>query len=89
MTDGPQDKDAGTPAKKPGRRRHPALNVRIPFFIPLWRRVLTVALIAGWAGVELFLGNPYWAMLAGGIGLFIAYEFFVGFDAEDFARGED
>ncbi len=36
-----------------------------PFFRPLWRRVLIVALVAAWAAFELFVtGDGFWSVLA-------------------------
>ena len=66
--------------KKTGR--HPALDLRVPFFQPMWRRVLTVALLGGWVAVELTHGNPWWALLAAGIGVYAAYVFFFDFRIE-------
>lgn len=56
------------------------LGIRHPFFRPLWRRGLTVALCLGWALVELSWGNWGWAVLFGGIGAVAGYEFFIAFD---------
>ncbi len=56
--------------------------LRQPFFIPVWRRVATVAGCLGWALFEFTMGSPGWGVLFGGIGLFSAYGFFVGFDAQ-------
>jgi hypothetical protein len=48
-------------------------DLRVPFFNPLWRRLLTVAVTLGWAGVELAGGNPGWALLFGAAGLWAGY----------------
>jgi hypothetical protein len=56
------------------------LDVQHPFFIPLWRRIATVAACIGWAGVEFWNGNAFWGVLFGGIGLFCAHQFFIAFD---------
>ncbi|MGI1662826.1 hypothetical protein ACRDNQ_11350 [Palleronia sp. KMU-117] len=79
------DSEQTTPRR---RRRHAALDVRLPFFRPLWRRIATVAVIAGWTAMELWGGNPYWAVLAGGIGIYTIYEFFIVFDPRDYEAGE-
>ena len=50
-----------------------------PFFIPLWRRVVVVALCLGWAVFELVGGSPFWAILFGAIGFYAAYAFFLDF----------
>lgn len=52
----------------------------MPFFRPMWRRVVTVIVIALWVWLEIAMGNPYWALLAGGIGAYAAYVFFFAFD---------
>lgn len=53
------------------------LDVQIPFFNEMWRRVgITTALLA-WTGVEIAQGSVFWAMLFGGLGLWCAYSFFV------------
>ena len=62
------------------RKRHPALDLRVPFFRPVWRRVVTVAVIAVWALIEVIYGNPWWALLAGGIGTYAGYVFFFDFE---------
>lgn len=55
------------------------LDLNHPFFIPLWRRVLIVALCLGWAVVEIVGGSPFWAILFGAIGLYAGYAFFFDF----------
>ncbi|MDN5787414.1 hypothetical protein [Pseudorhodobacter sp.] len=47
-----------------------------PFFLPLWRRVLTVGITAGWAVVELSMDGPGWAALFGSAAAYCAYVFF-------------
>lgn len=48
-----------------------------PFFRSLWVRVLCVLLPLIWAGVELANGSPFWAILFGAAGLYLAYALFV------------
>ena len=55
------------------------LGIRSPFFLPLWRRVLTVAVCLGWAAFEFAGGAVFWAILFGALGLYAAYEFFLAF----------
>lgn len=52
-------------------------DLQIPFFIPLWRRTVTVAVAFGWAGFELISGSPFWAVLFGAMGAWAAWQFFV------------
>lgn len=52
-------------------------DLQVPFFIPLWRRVVTVAVALGWAGLELVTGSVFWAILFGAMGAWAAWQFFV------------
>lgn len=63
------------------------LDVQHPFFRPVWRRVLVVALCLGWAAVELAAGAVFWAILFGAIGLYCAHQFFLAFDPPDDPKG--
>jgi len=65
-----------------------ALGLRQPFFLPLWRRVVTVVLVLGWAIVEFVSAAPLWGVLFGAIGLVAAWEFFVAFDPAKYTEGE-
>ncbi|MBK4214780.1 hypothetical protein JJJ17_02450 [Paracoccus caeni] len=48
-----------------------------PFFRHLWVRVLCVVLPLIWAAVELYNDNPFWAILFGGAGVYLAIELFI------------
>jgi len=63
------------------------LKARHPFFLPLYRRVLTVGACFAWGGVELYLDNAIWSALFAGLGAYLAYQFFVIFDPEDYTDG--
>ncbi len=59
------------------------IDVQHRFFIPLWRRVLVVAVCLGWAAVE-FSGRQWpWGLLFVAIGLYCAHQFFIAFDPPD------
>ena len=60
--------------------REKFFDLRHPFFNPLWRRVLTVAVSGGWAVVELVSGSPGWAIMFGAVAAWCAYEFFVNWE---------
>lgn len=47
-----------------------------PAYRPLWARILIVAVCFGWALVEIISGDPFWAVLAGGAGVYAAYMLF-------------
>ena len=53
------------------------LDVRTPFFRPLWRRVVATAVCLVWAAVELATGSVMWAILFGASGLYLFWQFFV------------
>lgn len=53
------------------------LGLRHPFFNPLWRRVATVAVCAGWGVFEAVNGAVLWAALFLGLGGVAAWAFFV------------
>ncbi len=59
-------------------------DVQHPMFRPLWLRVVIVAVALGWALFELLVAqSPFWAILFGAAGAFLAYEFFIAFDPKD------
>ena len=55
------------------------LDVQLPFFRPLWRRVITTAVCLAWAAVELLSGALMWAIIFGAAGFYLAWQFFVVF----------
>lgn len=57
------------------------LDLDHPFFIPLWRRVLIVAVCLGWAVFEFVgTGSPLWGILFGAVGLYAGWHFFFNFN---------
>ena len=58
--------------------KKPILNIEPehPIYRPLWVRLLIVCSLAVWSVVELTHGSPFWGTIAGGVGLFAAYELF-------------
>ncbi|WGW05534.1 hypothetical protein [Tropicibacter oceani] len=58
------------------------LDPRHPFFRPLWRRVLIVALCFAWALFELVTGAPVWALLFAALGGYCAYLLLITFDPQ-------
>ena len=65
------------------------LDVRTPFFRPLWRRVIATTVCLAWAVVELLSGAVMWAIIFGAAGLYLAWQFFVAFDAPSDADPRD
>ena len=54
-----------------------------PFFRPLWRRVVTVAICFVWAGVELYAGSQTWALITAAIGAYGIWIFFITYQPMD------
>lgn len=57
-----------------------AFNVQSAFFIPVWRRILVVAVTLVWALFELIMGGPIWAIVFLVIAIYCAHQFFIVFD---------
>ena len=64
-----------------------AFGLQHPFFQPVWRRVVTVAVCLGWAGFEFVTGEPFWGFVFAGAGIVAIRQFFLvswpDFDSED------
>ena len=46
-------------------------------FAPMWRRVLAVAVLTLWTGVEVANGAWGWAIVFGGAAVYLAHQFFI------------
>ena len=57
-----------------------------PFFRPLWRRVLIVAVALGWALFEAVTGNPAWAVVFGALGAVALWGLLVAYDRRQSAK---
>ncbi|AVA22438.1 hypothetical protein ACXHXG_10065 [Rhizobium sp. LEGMi198b] len=53
-----------------------------PAYKPLWVRVLIVAVCFGWAIVEALGPQPFWAVLAGGLGVYAAWMLLFSFNPQ-------
>ena len=60
----------------------PLLDLRHPFFRPLWRRVAVVAVCLGWGGFEFATGSTFWGVIFVGLGAVCAWQFFLTFDPD-------
>ena len=56
-----------------------SLELRHPFFVPIWRRVLLVLILGFWTIIEGLLGNQIWTLFVAGICLYSIYVFFFNF----------
>ena len=64
-------------------RKRKAIDLQLPFFQPLWRRIGVVAACVLWTGLELWGDNQIWAMLALCLSLYAAHQFFIAFDPQE------
>jgi hypothetical protein len=52
----------------------PFLDPNHPMFARAWVRWLTTVLPLAWGAIELWLGNPMWAILFGAAGAYAGYK---------------
>ena len=50
-----------------------------PLYKPLWVRILIVAVCFGWAAVESFGPQPFWAVISGALGAHAAWMLLLNF----------
>lgn len=60
------------------------LGLHNPVFRPLSRRVAIFGLCFGWSLLELYWNSPFWFILFFALAIYLAYEFFLKFDPEDY-----
>jgi len=64
-------------------------DVEIPFFLPVWRRYLVVAVAVCWGFFEISTGALFWGMIFVGMGSIVGWRFYtadwtaVAEDADD------
>jgi len=59
-------------------------DLQVPFFVPVWRRVLIVSVCLGWALFEFVTSAPFWGIIFGGLGVLAAWQlFFDGWPDKD------
>ena len=66
-----------------------AFDLQVPFFKPLWRRVVVVALCLIWAVFEVRNGAPFWGLVFAAAGLWCAYQFFFIWNPKDDDAGRE
>ncbi|UUP18608.1 DUF3329 domain-containing protein [Nitratireductor thuwali] len=59
------------------------LDASHPFFRPLWRRVLVVAICIGWGLFEFVSGAPFWGILFTGAGAYAAWVLLIAKTPDD------
>jgi hypothetical protein len=59
-------------------------DLKVPFFRPLWIRVITVLICFAWGAFEFSSNAPFWGLIFCGLGGMAAYQFFITWsDPED------
>ncbi len=53
-----------------------------PFFRPKPRRIAVVAVCASWVAMELYIGDPFWTIIAAGLCALAAYDLLWTYDAK-------
>ena len=64
-------------------RKRKAIDLQLPFFQPLWRRIGVVTACILWTGLEFWGDNRIWAMLALCLSLYAAHQLFIAFDPQE------
>ncbi len=64
-------------------------DLAVPFFLPMWRRVLTVIVSKLWAMVELANGETLWALLFAGLAGIAIWQFVTADWAKVAAQAQD
>jgi len=66
-----------------------SFDLQIPFFVPVWRRVVLLSVCFGWGLYEAATGAPIWAMIFCGMGALAAWQlFFDGWPDSDDSSSE-
>lgn len=52
-------------------------ELRVPFFFPLWRRMVVTVICFGWAVMELATGSLFWTVLFVAMGGMATWQFFL------------
>ncbi len=53
------------------------LELQIDFFLPVWRRVVLLAVCFGWAAVEFLSGAPFWGSIFAALGGYALWQLFL------------
>lgn len=54
------------------------VDIKNPFYRPLWRRIVIVVSTGGWAAVEAFISRSgFWAVIFGAIFVFSLWTFII------------
>lgn len=59
-----------------------------PFFRPLWRRVVVLAVCLAWAVVEFVSGSTGWGLVALAFGAYAVWQLFIRYAPQEPAKEE-
>lgn len=52
-------------------------DLQVPFFLPVWRRILLVAVCFVWCIFEFSTASPFWGVIFGALGSYAFWQFFL------------
>lgn len=52
-------------------------DLQVPFFLPVWRRVLLVAVCFVWCIFEFATAAPFWGVIFGAFGGYVVWQLFL------------
>ena len=52
-------------------------ELQVPFFLPLWRRILTVAICFGWSIIEIDQASFFFGLVFIAMGVYASWQFFI------------
>jgi hypothetical protein len=52
-------------------------DLQVPFFLPVWRRIILVTVCFAWCIFEFFMASPFWGVIFGALGGYALWNFFL------------
>lgn len=70
------------PARRAATPRHRPMirDNDLSFFLPLWRRVLVLAVLLVWTAFEWAMGDTFWGTLVTALTAYVVWTLFINFD---------
>ena len=70
-------------------KRAKLFDVAVPFFLPVWRRILAVTIPVLWGLFEFSAAEPLWRLIFVGMGGIAGWRFYIADWAEVAAQAEE
>ena len=64
-------------------------DLQVPFFLPVWRRILLLVVCFGWCIFEFATGSSFWGMIFGALGGYALWQLFLSEWPENANQPED